>query len=189
MSAAEPAYTQLVVTLGTDHHRFDRLLVWMARWLAATPHDVVCVVQHGATPLPGGLTGVALLPHEDMLRLVASANVVVAQGGPGSVMDARSSGHLPIVVPRRAALREVVDDHQVSFCRRLSQTGQVALAEDEATLHALLDRAVAEPEHFLVVPSSDHVPQTVQRFGVLVENLVTRRPSAWSGRRRHRLQP
>ncbi len=43
MSGTEP---RVLVTVGTDHHRFDRLIGWVDRWAAAHPEARV-LVQHG----------------------------------------------------------------------------------------------------------------------------------------------
>ncbi len=177
----------VVVTVGTDHHRFDRLLDWVRHWLETVGDAVECVFQHGSTPLGASLTGHSLMPHDEMLQLLGRADLIVAQGGPGSIMDARACGVLPIVVPRLAALHEVVDDHQVSFCRRMAEIEYIALAEDEPALHALLDRGLSAPDTFRVSAASGHVKHTVETFAQLVAHMVqptqrTRRPLA---QRRH----
>ena len=44
-----PADTyDLVVSLGTDYHTFDRLLRWVKAYLAENP-QVRCLIQHGHT--------------------------------------------------------------------------------------------------------------------------------------------
>ncbi len=52
-----PADTyDLVVSLGTDYHTFDRLLRWVKAYLAENP-QVRCLIQHGHTsPLKGQIT-------------------------------------------------------------------------------------------------------------------------------------
>ncbi|GAA4631067.1 PssE/Cps14G family polysaccharide biosynthesis glycosyltransferase [Actinoallomurus vinaceus] len=167
------------VTVGTDHHRFDRLMDWMERWLAANGH-ARCVVQHGPADPPVGAEGHAFLPHADMQALFLEAAVVVCQGGPGSITESRQAGSLPIVVPRIARLDEVVDDHQVRFSRHVATFGKVALAETAESLHAHLDRALAEPGAYAVSGEADETAPAVARFGRLVDELV----AAPRGRRR-----
>jgi UDP-N-acetylglucosamine transferase subunit ALG13 len=53
------------------------------------------------------------------------ARVIVTHGGVGSILMALSAGKSPIVMPRRAALREAVDDHQVDFVEHLAKAGIV----------------------------------------------------------------
>lgn len=131
----------VVVSVGTYHQPFDRLIDWAAAWWRTRP-EVGLLVQHGVSrPLPGADNRV-MLPHAELLDAYAAASVVVLQGGAGGVMDALARGVTPILVPRLPEFNEVVDGHQVLFARELARLGLVHLAEDPATLAALLDRAV-----------------------------------------------
>ncbi|GAA4608648.1 hypothetical protein GCM10023195_34090 [Actinoallomurus liliacearum] len=170
------------VTVGTDHHRFDRLMGWMEQWLAANGH-VRCVVQHGPADPPVGAECHDFLPHADMQTLFRQATAVVCQGGPGSITESRQAGRLPIVVPRIARLDEVVDDHQVRFSRHVATFGKVALAESAESLHAHLDRALADPAEYAVPDEADETAPAVARFGRLVDELVA------TPRRRRRPRP
>ena len=175
-----------VVTLGTDHHRFDRLMDWLERWNTSHPGAVRWVAQHGSTRPLAGADGFAMKPRAELLELLLAADVVVTQGGPGGIMDSRECGTVPIVVPRLARLDEVVDDHQVAFTRQLAGRGLVVAAESEAELHAALDRAVSDPASLVVGPGASDVSQTVARFGAAVAELLARKP-ARAGRARRRL--
>ncbi len=140
----------VLVTMGTDHHPFDRLSRWIEHWLAATRQGssgrtVVCHVQEGASPVPSGAEALGLLPKEEFRARLAQSDVIVCQGGPGSILDARALGFVPLAVPRLARLGEVVDDHQVSFTRRMHDVGWAVAAETEEALHRALDHAVADP--------------------------------------------
>ncbi|GAA0355735.1 hypothetical protein GCM10010151_51700 [Actinoallomurus spadix] len=170
------------VTVGTDHHRFDRLMGWMEQWLAANGH-VRCVVQHGPAGPPAGAECHEFLPHADMQELFRQATAVVCQGGPGSITESRQAGRLPIVVPRIARLDEVVDDHQVRFSRHVATFGKVALAETAESLHAHLNRALADPAKYAVPDEADETAPAVARFGRLVDELVG------EPRRRRRSRP
>jgi UDP-N-acetylglucosamine transferase subunit ALG13 len=166
-----------VVTVGTDHHRFDRLMDWLDGWNAAHPGAVRWTVQHGSSRPLAGVAGYVLKPHAELLEDLRQADLVVTQGGPGGIMDSRACGVLPIVVPRLAHLDEVVDDHQVAFARQLAERGLVELAESEIELHAVLDRAVRSPEDFAVSQGPSDVARTVATFGAAVDALVAGRPA------------
>ena len=43
----------LLVSVGTDHHPFDRLVRWAGAWLAAHPGAVRCLMQTGTSAPPG----------------------------------------------------------------------------------------------------------------------------------------
>ena len=171
----EPRTGQLVVvTVGTDHHQFNRLMDWVERWLAHRDEPVRCVVQHGSSRTVSGTDGFALLPPQEFRALLSTADAVVTQGGPGSIMDAREAGRLPIVVPRLHALGEVVDDHQLAFARRLAANDLIRLAESEDEFAALVDKALADPDEFRVatVEADDHGEAMVRRFADLVDELM-----------------
>jgi UDP-N-acetylglucosamine transferase subunit ALG13 len=171
-----------VVTVGTDHHRFDRLMDWIERWNASRPGAIGWTVQHGSTRPLAGADGFGMKPREELLELLRAADVVVTQGGPGGIMDSRECGTVPIVVPRLARLDEVVDDHQVAFTRQLAGRGMVVAAESEAELHAALDRAVGDPASLAVGASASDVSQTVARFGAAVAQLLASKPARVSRR-------
>ena len=174
MAAAEAEPPLVLVTVGTDHHPFDRLVDWVDRWLAETTHAVRCVVQHGTSRAPHVADGQPKFRHTELQRLVAEAHVVVCHGGPGTIMDCRQVGLTPIVVPRRHDLGEHVDNHQVRFTRRIAESGLIQLAESEPRLRELVDSSLAQPRP--PVPSQQPVnAETVVRFADALARLGPRR--------------
>lgn len=180
MTAARPLTG--VVTVGTDHHRFDRLMDWIERWNTSRPGAISWIAQHGSSRPLAGADGFGMKAREELLELLRTADVVVTQGGPGGIMDSRECGTAPIVVPRLARLDEVVDDHQVAFTRQLAGRGLVVAAESEADLHAALDRAVENPASLMVGAEASDVSQTVARFGAAVAELMASKPARVSRR-------
>lgn len=120
----------LVLALaGTDHHPFPRLVEWMDA-AATRLGDVRFVVQHGSAPAPRVAEGHAFLAHDVLEALVREASVVVCHGGPGTIMDARAAGHVPLCVPRDPRLGEHVDDHQQRFATVVGEVGVVRHVTD-----------------------------------------------------------
>lgn len=177
------ASARVLVTVGTDHHRFDRLIGWVDRWAAAHP-DVHVLVQHGTASAPAHGEAVVMLGYEELVAEMARASVVVAQGGPATIMDARSVGQRPIVVPRRGHLDEVVDDHQVAFTDWMAQKELVWLAADEAELHALLDASLADPSRVRIPPERGASEDTIAAFRAVVDPLTAERAGRRPWRRR-----
>jgi UDP-N-acetylglucosamine transferase subunit ALG13 len=189
-SHREPALTGpqegplLLVTVGTDHHPFDRLVGWADAWLAAHPGSLRCLMQTGTSARPAAAEWRAYLEFDALQAAMASAAAVVCHGGPGTILGARHMGAVPIVVPRQHRLGEHVDDHQVAFARRLAADGgEIHLAETEADLHRLLDRVAAEPAAFRsgsagrTAAGRDRAT-AVREFGRLVDGLVGDRTAA-----------
>lgn len=172
-----------VVSLGTDYHPFDRLVLWMDEWLEQQPAPRSCIVQHGFSRAPHFAQGITMVSHQEILDLYAAARVVVVQGGPGSIFDALSTGHIPIAVPRRAQLKEVVDDHQLEFTRQMARQGLAVIAETKASLWAELEHALRAPEDFVTAPRPSGSAEAALRLGQAVQDLQ-RRPGRLVSMRR-----
>ena len=174
MTGPSGAAPRVVVTVGTDHHPFDRLVSWVDTWAAAHP-DVPVLIQRGETTAPAHARSVPMIGYDELVAAMAGADIVVAQGGPGGIMDARSVGHRPVVIPRRGSLGEHVDDHQVRFAAWMVERGLVAGAETEQELHELLTRAVEAPGTFRIPPDDGSVEATIEAFRAVVDPLLARR--------------
>ena len=131
----------MIVLLGTDHHPFDRLVAW-ADEVAGLRPDLRVLVQHGATRAPHVAEGRPFLPHRELLDLVGAAAAVACHGGPGTIMDARGAGHVPVCVPRDPALGEHVDGHQIRFAAIAGRAGVVRTVARADQFHAALHEAV-----------------------------------------------
>ena len=122
-----------MVTVGTDHHPFDRLISWINDWLGQHPEQAAgFFVQSGSASVDPGLPVVAVPGRRPARCAARQADVIVCHGGPGSIADAWARGQMPIVVPRLRQLGEHVDDHQVDFCRKLAELGRIRLAQTPA---------------------------------------------------------
>lgn len=159
----------LVVSLGTDHHRFDRLVGWVDAYLAKNP-GVTCLVQHGFTAPPRHAEAVERMPRAELLEIYRVAKVVLVQGGPGSILDAREVGAIPLAVPRIAELNEVVDNHQVEFSRVMQEHGETLVVTSAEDLEAKLDAALADPSS---LRGSQRVPGKDKAADNLSQQLLT----------------
>ena len=158
------------VTVGTDHHPFDRLVRWVDNWLAGREdRPVRCLIQSGTSQPPRMTEYDQYFGYQQMETFLAEATAVVCHGGPGT------AGKRPIVVPRRQDLGEHVDDHQLAFARRIATEGEIALAEDEATFAACLERALAGEGTLDDQSQEGRIGETVAQFELLVGKLMTRR--------------
>ncbi|UMG91339.1 glycosyltransferase [Nocardioides sp. TF02-7] len=164
----------MLALVGTDHHPFNRLIDWLDEAAVRNP-AVRFVVQHGASRAPLVAHGRDFLPYEEVVRLVDEADVVVCHGGPGTIMDARGAGHVPICVPRDPGLGEHVDGHQQRFAAVMNDEGmvvtctssasfQVALAErlelGKATERRDVDDATVAARHRVTIALDELVEQT-----------------------------
>lgn len=161
------------VTVGTDHHPFDRLVDWIDRWAPRAP-AVRLLVQHGTAHAPAHAEGTPFVGPDEFASTLDEATAVVCAGGPGAIMETRAAGLRPIVVPRRAGLGEHVDDHQRRFADFMAGRGLVTLADDEPSLDAALDALVDDPDAYRI-DQTDAAPAGIARIGALIDDLVLRR--------------
>jgi UDP-N-acetylglucosamine transferase subunit ALG13 len=147
---------------------------WLDEWLEPREGTVRCLVQTGHTPPPKRAAWEAFLPYPEMQRNVEQATAVVTQAAAASVMLCKGLGKKPIVVPRLHRLKEMVDDHQIPFGRRMAAEGIIELAETRDRFQELLDRALSDPGSFRLEHGDDQLGQTVQRIEGLLERLLVR---------------
>jgi UDP-N-acetylglucosamine transferase subunit ALG13 len=140
----------IVVTTGTNEQAFDRLVRAVAR-LRIT-EDLL--VQHGSSrEAHGAGEWVDFLAFDTLADAMRRSRVVVCHAGVGSIMLARRCGRTPVVMARRVALGEAVDDHQWHLARRLAGIGLVRMVEDEAELAAALAAPLADPGTAVAAPA------------------------------------
>lgn len=166
----------LVVSLGTDHHHFDRLVGWVDAYLEDHP-EVRCLVQHGFTAPPQRAEAVERMPRAELLDLYRQATIILVQGGPGSILDAREVGAIPLAVPRVSKLNEVVDDHQVEFSRVMEEHGEAIVVTSAEDLRQKLDAGFARPELYkgsVRLPGNEKAAENLSGF---MESLEEQNPS------------
>lgn len=160
----------VVVSVGTDHHPFDRLVSAMDAWAAANP-EVEVVVQRGTAEVTSHAASHDLIPHNELCRLFGSALAVVVHGGPSTIMDARAAGRVPIVLPRNPDFGEHVDDHQLRFGQHLQANALARLASDVEHVDGLLIEALVDPDAFRVDIDAGVSPG-IAAFGQVVDDLL-----------------
>jgi UDP-N-acetylglucosamine--N-acetylmuramyl-(pentapeptide) pyrophosphoryl-undecaprenol N-acetylglucosamine transferase len=122
------------IAVGTHEQPYDRLLD-IARGAieeGKLPRPVRAQVGPADWSLPDAAVTRYMGP-EELESNMRAANVVICHGGAGIISAALAAGRTPIVVPRRAALGEHVDDHQYQLTRKLADWGLVAVAEEQIT--------------------------------------------------------
>jgi UDP-N-acetylglucosamine transferase subunit ALG13 len=173
----------VVVSAGSYHLPFQRLVDWMAPWVAEHP-EVHVVMQHGPSRPLQGAENHDVLPYGELLELCRSADAIVLQGGAGGVMDMRAIGRVPVVVPRVPVDDEVVDEHQLIFTERAERLGTVHRAITREQLWSCLD-GMLDGSITTSAPRSEPTPGVVAAasvLGTLPERLPLRMRVARLGR-------
>ena len=109
---------KVVVTLGTYRgYDFSRLV---ERLLQVLPEETEVLWQTGDTDVSRfGIEGHDAIPEADLTQAMQEADVVVAHAGVGTALAAFEVGACPLLIPRRHALNEHVDDHQIQIADEL----------------------------------------------------------------------
>lgn len=134
-----PDRATIFVTVGTELP-FDRLVRAVDDWAGQTGRAADVFAQIGRTEyVPANIGWTPMIEGPAFRRLFDGADLVVAHAGMGTILAALEVQQPLIVVPRRAALGEHRNDHQLATVERLSRLGLVHVAADEAELVERLD--------------------------------------------------
>jgi UDP-N-acetylglucosamine--N-acetylmuramyl-(pentapeptide) pyrophosphoryl-undecaprenol N-acetylglucosamine transferase len=152
-----------VATGSSESFGFRRLIEAL---LAVLPADVTVTWQTGSTAVDGlGIVARPAVPSEQLAAEFAAADVVVSHAGVGLSLLALAAGRCPVLVPRRRARGEHVDDHQVAVATMLAGRGlAIACEAGDLTLDVLrraAGRAVerdGSPPPFRLSREPEHRP-------------------------------
>ncbi|MCX8998432.1 glucuronosyltransferase [Rhizobiaceae bacterium BDR2-2] len=138
----------IVVTVGTQLP-FDRLIKAVDDLAVKIPHKVFAQTGKG-TYQPRNIEYSATVVAGEFDRMLSECRVIVAHAGIGTVIKALKYKKPIILVPRRAALNEHRNDHQMATVSKLRHRAGIYVAEDEDELFGLLttDLEAASPETF-----------------------------------------
>ena len=113
----------ILVLLGTSPYGFDRLACAMDD--LAKQHGWDVFIQTGNTKYkPSHCRYEAFLPHEQIEKLVSECEVLVTQGGAGSIHEGLACGRPVVAVPRLAFLNET-KDQQSELVQALEHAGRL----------------------------------------------------------------
>lgn len=169
--------TLIVMSLGTDHHRFDRLVRYVESWLRNGDHDdCQLVLQHGASaPSRLAMRNETSLVPDELRGLYGRADIIVTQVGPGTISDANAVARRPIVVPRNPDHDEVVDRHQYAYGKLMAAAGLVWYATDENQVHTLMNRMASDTTMIRLPAGRPDSNEAAARFSALADDLVIAR--------------
>ncbi len=163
----------IFLTVGTQLS-FDRLVRAVDDWLARQS-GVTVFGQIGETRYqPAHFDSVPELDRQAYLDRVRQADAVVSHAGMGTIMLCLEERKPLLVLPRRAALGECINDHQLTTARKLEQQGLVQVAyevNDLPTKLATLRTASAPP------PTGERRAELVARIAHFIAAVDQRQPT------------
>lgn len=134
---------KLFLTVGTQLP-FDRLTRAVDEWFEETAiHGVEIFAQIGpmvsSTYQPRNFPWVEFLPPDAFSTRFSQATHIIAHAGMGTIISTLVAGKSLTVLPRRAALGEQRNDHQLATVLNFSGKPGIFAAEHEADLAAAID--------------------------------------------------
>lgn len=161
----------VLATVGTDHHPFDRFVEWFDAW-HAEHSDVEVFVQYGTCERRPEAPGSQWVEGHELASMMERADAIVCHGGPSTIIEARSNGTMPVVIPRNPALGEHVDEHQMRFAEFMSSHENILLARTQSDvaefLSQMLGGEVPPP------PVSANQSATLERISSVVDELMAK---------------
>lgn len=130
----------IFVTVGAQLP-FDRLCRAVDEWAVLRGRSDV-FAQIGTTDWrPSAMRWVEMLPPDELRLRMSECDLVVGHAGMGTIISALELAKPIVVMPRRAALRETRNDHQVATARKFQERGALWAAMEPGDLGPLLDRS------------------------------------------------
>lgn len=121
----------IFAAVGTQKFPMDRLLKELDRLAETGAINEPVFIQTGVSTCElRHCQGSPFLSKEDMAAKVEACSVMISHAGVGSILMALKAGKKVIVVPRRAAFGEHVDDHQLEIAQSFARAGYVKVVED-----------------------------------------------------------
>lgn len=167
----------IFVTVGTHEQPFDRLLEFVDRLKGQGTIQEEVVMQTGFSDYePQFCKWQRAFPFCEMQRLAGEARLLISHGGPASCAMFWNQGRIPIVVPRQKKFGEHVNDHQVIFCRRISEIcGNVIVVEE-------INQLINTLEHYdelvaAMSPRQEKSSGFAGRFQKVVDELMGKKDS------------
>lgn len=140
----------LFLTVGTQLP-FDRLTRAMDQWCAGIPSGSVRVFGQigpilGSNHTPKHFEWTEFLAPDEFGKRFEAATHIVAHAGMGTIISAMVAGKPIAILPRRKALGEQRNDHQVATVRNFVSRPQIFCAEQAHDLPLALDRMLETAE-------------------------------------------
>ncbi len=128
----------IFVTVGAQLP-FNRLVRVVDEWARLSGRSDV-FAQIGKTSWkPSYIHSTAFLKPDKFRYMIESADIVIAHTGMGSIISALELCKPILVMPRKAALKETRNDHQIATARRFLEMKYVSVAFDEKELQEKLN--------------------------------------------------
>jgi UDP-N-acetylglucosamine transferase subunit ALG13 len=155
----------ILATVGNTEQGFDRLMRAVEEMISSVPNHEDVFIQYGnSRVVPSNCRAVAFVSRDEFDQLILQASLVITHGGAGSIGKCLLSGKRPVVVPRRKAFGEHVNDHQLELVRELESQGRIYAVYDIACLPGAVREARERGATQPLASSESGVSVLVKKF-------------------------
>ena len=122
----------IYVTVGTHEQPFNRLVRCVDELKGNGIIEEEVVIQSGFSDYEiKHCEHKKLFSSQEVAENYANARMIIMHGGPSTMIESIRDGKIPIVVPRQKKFGEHINDHQLEFCRAVSERyDNIILIED-----------------------------------------------------------
>lgn len=152
----------IFVTVGTQLP-FPRLIDAMDRIAATADEKVVAQVGPEKGDWPN-LEHSATLTPDQFEALFADARLIVAHAGIGTILSSKRHGKPLVVLPRRHALGEHRNDHQMATAKAIEALPGIHVAWEASDLAALAAASDLEPATDAPSPTGERLVARLAQF-------------------------
>lgn len=128
----------IFVSVGTQLS-YDRLIKTVDAWLEKNPNEKVFfqIAEGEYQPLHGEVQ--RYVGADKYQEIFESSDLIISHAGMGTIIAGLEAGKSVIVMPRRFALGEHRNDHQMATASRIGELGGAEVAWNEEELISKLD--------------------------------------------------
>lgn len=139
----QPQSGMILLTVGNEP--MDRLVKAFDDWIGSRPDiqvkGAVAQIANGSY-VPKNCDFIRYMTPAVYRQMFDHAEIIVAHAGIGTIITAMNANRLIVVMPRQARFGETRNDHQLATVKHFSPSPQRLIAESEADLGEVLDRAI-----------------------------------------------
>lgn len=153
----------ILVTVGMQLG-FDRLIAAVDNLAPSLDEEVFAQVGNGTYEARNIETARSISPVE-FDKLIAQTHLIIAHAGIGTVLTAQRFKKPILVFPRRAALGEHRNDHQLATAAQLKGRDGIIVVEDERDLLAGINAGMTlHVAQGTEAPQRDQLKQAIRNF-------------------------
>ncbi len=145
----------IFATVGTQLP-FPRLMAALDAIAATNDEEIIAQTGAFTDTNPGPVKHLSLREHltpDQFQDLFTSARIVVAHAGIGTILSAKHHGKPLVLLPRRHALGEHRNDHQLATAKQVERLPGIHIAWEETDLAGLLTGQDLSPADNSMSPS------------------------------------